>query len=413
MTIRTLVAILAVAAMSCAIASGETVTKTYKGGVTVSSSPEVKVSVSSSSHKPTPRGSGGGWLGVRMSPVPAPLAAHLKSKSMGAMVANLVKDSPAHKAGIKRYDVIVGVDDGPIKDGRGLIKAVSGRKPGDKVKLWVIRNGEKTQVPVVLGKPVPFDKVKLVHKENFPDPFKVQRDVTRLHPHVMLRKKGGDWERMVGKDLPEEIRKMLKSIPKNIAPGAGTNVSVSAKTVIHTKDSNGTDVRIEQDETGKITVCRKQRDDDGNEAAETKTYKDREQLRLSDPEAFDLLKKSNVKIFTSVKPDPMGKRPKGKMPEIKLFDRHGKMDADKLRNEILEKLLKSFEKMDLPEDVKKQLKQQLQINIQIRGDKDDAKDEKPRHKDRKPRARKKDHKAKKAPKKDRKPKDENTIDVHI
>ncbi|MBC8372527.1 MAG: hypothetical protein H8E53_02955, partial [Planctomycetes bacterium] len=252
----------------------------------------------------------------------------------------------------------------------------------------------------------------------FPGPLNVQRDIMRLHPHVMLRKKGGDWEKMVGKDLPEEIRKMLKSIPKDfapIAPGANSNVSVSAKTVIHTKDSNGTDVRIEQDETGKITVCRKQRDDDGNEAAETKTYKDREQLRLSDPEAFDLLKKSNVKIFTSVKPAPMGKRPKGKMPEIRLFDRHGKMDADKLRNEILDKLLKSFEKMDLPEDVKKQIKQQLQINIQIRGDKDkdSAKDDKPKDKDRKPKARKKDRKAKKTPKKDRKPKDENTIDVHI
>jgi len=299
MTIRTLAAILAVAAMSCAIASGETVVKTGDGSVSVS------VSASAAS---THRGSGGGWLGVRISPVPSPLAAHLKSKGAGAMVANLVKGSPAHKAGIKQYDVIVGLDDGPIKDGRGLIKAVSSRKAGDKVKLWVMRKGEKTHVPVVLGKPIRADKAQLMHKEEFPHAGNVWRDVTRLHPHVMLRKKGGDWEKMVGKDLPEEIRKMLKSIPKDfapIAPGAGPNVSVSAKTIIHTKDSNGTDVRIEQDETGKITVCRKQRDDDGNEAAETKTYKDREQLRLSDPEAFDLLKKSNVKVFTSIKPGPM------------------------------------------------------------------------------------------------------------
>ena len=403
MTIRTLVAILAVAAMSCAIASGETVVKTGDGSVTVS------VSASAAS---TPHGSGGGWLGVRMSPVPAPLAAHLKSKSSGAMVTNLVKGSPAHKAGIKRYDVIVGLDDGVIKDGRGLIEGVSGRKAGEKVKLRVMRKGEKIQIPLVLGKPVPADKARFVHKEDFPGPLNVQRDIMRLHPHVMLRKGGVDWEKMDGKDLPEEIRKMLKSIPKNIAPGANANVSVSSKTVIHTKDSNGTDVRIEQDETGKITVCRKQRDDDGNEAVETKTYKDREQLRLSDPEAFDLLKKSNVKIFTSIKPGLIGKHLKGKMPEIKLFDRHGKMDADKLRNEILEKLLKSFEKMDLPEDIRKQLKQQLQINIQT-GDDDGDKDDKPG--DSKPKAhnRKKDRKAKKHPTKDRKPKDENTIDVHI
>ena len=406
MTIRTVVAFLAVAAMSCAIASSETVVKTGDGSVTVS------VSASAAS---TQRGSGDGWLGVRMSPVPAPLAAHLKSRSAGAMVANLVKGSPAHKAGIKQYDVIVGMDDDAIKDAPGLIEAVTSRKAGDKVKFWVMRKGGKTQIPVVLGKPIPADKSQFVHKEEFPHAGDVWKDVTRLHPHVMLRKGAVDWEKMVEKDLPEEIRKMLKSMPKDfapIAPDAGSNVSVSSKTVIHTKDSNGTDVRIEQDETGKITVCRKQRDDDGNEAAETKTYKDREQLRLSDPEAFDLLKKSNVKIFTSIKPGLIGKHLKGKMPEIKLFDRHGKMDADKLRNEILEKLLKSFEKMDLPEDIRKQLKQQLQINIQT-GDDDGDKDDKPG--DSKPKAhnRKKDRKAKKHPTKDRKPKDENTIDVHI
>jgi len=394
MTIKTLVAILAAAAMSCAIASGETVTK--KCGKSVS------VSVSSSSKKPAPRKSGGGWLGVRISPVPAALAAHLASKGSGAMVANLVKGSPAHEVGIKRYDVIVGLDDDAIKDGPGLIEAVTSRKPGDHIKLWVIQEGEKTQIPLVLGKPVGADKARFVHKESFPGPLNVQKDIMRLHPHVMLRKgKGGvDWEKMEGKDLPEEIRKMLKSMPKGfskIAPGAGANVSVSAKTVIHTKDSNGTDVRIEQDETGKITVCRKQRDDDGNEAAETKIYKDREQLRLSDPEAFELLKKSNVKVFTSVKPGAMGKPFKGKMPEIKLFTGR---DHAKLNKEIREKILKSIEKMDLPEDVRKQLKQQLQINIQITGD-DGDKDDKD-DKDDKP---KKKRKEKKPPKKDRKPKD--------
>jgi hypothetical protein len=394
-----------VVAMSCAIASsGEKTEK--KCGKSVS------VTVSSSSAKSNPKGTGGGWLGVRISPVPRPLAIHLKSGNAGAMVANVVKGSPAHESGIKQYDVIVGVNKDAIKDAHGLIKAISSRKPGDNVTLRVIQKGEDTQIPVTLVKPVLAGKVKLVYKDEFPH-GDVWKDVTRLRPHVMLRKKAGDWEKMDGKDLPEEIRKMLKSLPKDfpgVGPGDGANVTVSAKTVIHTKDSNGTDVRIEQDETGKITVTRKQSDDDGNEAAETKTYKNREHLRLSDPEAHDLLKNSNVKIFTSVKPDPMGKRPKGKMPEIKLFDRHGKMDADKLRNEILEKLLKSFEKMDLPEDVKKQLKQQLQINVHIRGDKNDAKDEKPK-------GCKKDRKAKKPPKKiqkkEHKSKDEKATGVQV
>ncbi|MDP6635496.1 MAG: PDZ domain-containing protein [Phycisphaerae bacterium] len=396
MTIRTVAIILTAAVLSCGIAQGETVVKTGDGAVTVS------VSSSAAPDRPGPHG---GWLGVRISPVPAPLAAHLLSKDIGAMVANLVKDSPAHKAGVKQYDVIVGLDKGPVKDGQSLIKTLRNRKAGQKIKLWVMREGKKIQIPVTLGKPVPVDKVQLVHKENFPGPWNVQRDVMRLHPHVMLRKKAGDWEKMDGKDLPEEIRKMLKSIPKNVAPGANPNVSVSAKTVIHTKNSDGDDVRIEQDETGKITVTRKQRDDDGTEAAETKTYKDREQLRLSDPEAFDLLKKSNVKVFTSIKAGQPGKRPGGGMPEIRLFTSG---DHAKLSREIHEKILKSIEQMNLPDDVKESLRKQLQSQLRPDGDKNKDKDEdkpKPRKK-RKP-------KTLKTPKTPRKPKVENTSASHV
>ncbi|MBT3202165.1 MAG: hypothetical protein HN350_19860, partial [Phycisphaerales bacterium] len=253
---------------------------------------------------------------------------------------------------------IVGLDKGAVKTGQSLIKTLSERKSGEKITLWVMRMGKKIQIPIVLGKPVPADKAQLLHKQPHLSPWNVQRDITRLHPHVMLRKgKTGDWEKMEGKDLPEAIRKMLKSIPKNVAPDNKVNASVSAKTVIHTKDSEGSDVRIETDETGKITVRRKQRADDGSETDETKVYKNREQLRLSDPDAFDMLKKCNIKIFTSTKTGQTKKPKPGKMPEIKLFTSG---DHAKLNKELREQILKSIEKMNLPEETKKQIIQQLQ-----------------------------------------------------
>ena len=349
MSIRTLVALLAITVVSCGIASGQAVVKTGEGSITISVS---------ASARPDNDSSERGWLGVRISPVPAPLAAHLKSKNIGAMVTNLIKGSPAHKAGVKQYDVIVGLDKGAVKNGQGLIKTISNRKAGEKITLWVMRMGKKIQIPIVLGKPVPANKVQLLHKGHPLGPWNVQRDITRVHPHVMLRKgQAGDWEKMEGKDLPEEIRKMLKAIPKNVAPGNNVNASVNTKTVIHTKDSEGSDVRIETDETGKITVRRKQRADDGSESDETKTYKDREHLRLSDPDAFDLLKKCNIKIFTPAKPGQMKKLKIGQMPEIRLF---AGGDHAGLTKEIHEQILKSIEKMDLSDDMKKQIIKQLQ-----------------------------------------------------
>jgi hypothetical protein len=395
MTTKTLTAILVIAVVSCGLASGQTVVKSDDGSVTVSVS---------SSARPAHRSRSGAWLGVRISPVPPPLAAHLASKNAGALVMNLVKGSPAHKAGVKQFDVIVGLDKSAVPNGRNLIETLGKHKAGDKVELWVMRAGKKISFPVTLSKPAPANQIKLLHEEPSGGPWNVQKDITRLHPHVMLRKKAGDWEKMDGKDLPEEIRKMLERIPRDLAPGAQPNVSVKAKTVIHTKDSKGSDVRIETDETGKITVRRKQRNDDGAETDETKTYKDREHLRLSDPDAFDLLKKSNVKVFTSVKPGQLGKRPRGPMPEIRLFTGG---DHAKLNKEIRESILKSIEQMELPADMKKQIIKQLQSQRQFQGD-NDEKDDKPK----KPRKKRKT-KTPKKPKTPGKPKVENTSVTHV
>jgi len=395
MTIKTITAIMALAVISCGVASGQTVVTSDGGTVSISVSAKAKDGNT---------GRSGGWLGVRISPIPAPLAAHIASKNVGAMVANLIKGAPAHKAGVKQFDVIVGLDKGPVKDGRDLIMKLRGRKPGDKVKLWVIRAGKKINIEITLAKPGRADKMQLLHKEPAGGPWNVQRDITRLHPHVMLRKKAGDWEKMDGKDLPEEIRKMLERIPRDIKPGAQPNVSVKAKTVIHTKDSKGSDVRIETDETGKITVRRKQTNDAGAVSDETKTYKDREQLRLSDPDAFELLKKTNVKIFTSVKRPQPGKRPRGPMPQIRLFTGG---DHAKLNKDIREKILKSIEDMDLPQDMKNQIIKQLQAQKKFQGDGDNKADA-----PKKP-IKKRKTKAPKKPKTPGKPKVENTSAAHV
>jgi len=390
MNIKTITAILATAVLFCGVASGQTVVTSDDGTVTIS--------VSSSASTDKPAGRNRGWLGVRISPVPAPLAAHLISKDAGTLVANLVKDSPAHKAGVKRFDVIVGLNDTPVKDGPGLIKQLSEQKAGDKVKLWLMRKGKKISVPIKLGKPVAASKAKLVHKDDIVGPWGVEKDITRLHPHVMLRKQAGDWEKMDGKDLPEQIRKMLERIPRDIAPGAEPNVSVKSKIVMHTKDSKGADVRIESDESGKITVRRKQRNDDGEETDETKVYENREHLRLSDPDAFELFKKSNVKIFTPAKPPQPGKRPRGPMPQIRLFTGG---DHAKLNKEIRESILKSIEQMELPQDMKNQIIKQLKSQKEFRGD----------DKEDKPKAPRKKKKAK-TPEKPAKPKVEKTSAEH-
>jgi S1-C subfamily serine protease len=84
----------------------------------------------------------------------------------GAVVADVVEDSPADRAGIKgggkeiRFqttrvklggDVIIGVNGRKISRGQDLSELISRSQPGDVVTLEIIRGGERREVRVTVG----------------------------------------------------------------------------------------------------------------------------------------------------------------------------------------------------------------------------------------------------------------------
>lgn len=89
-----------------------------------------------------------GFLGIQIGPIDADMQESLGLKSRdGALVQSVEKGMPADKAGIRHEDVIVRVDQTPVKSNRDLIDYVSGKRPGTKVTITYIRGGqEKTTV---------------------------------------------------------------------------------------------------------------------------------------------------------------------------------------------------------------------------------------------------------------------------
>lgn len=71
--------------------------------------------------------------------------------TQGVVVAQVMDDSPAAKAGIQARDVITAVDDQPINDFSDLARAIGLRTPGTQVKITLYRDGDKMTVPVTLG----------------------------------------------------------------------------------------------------------------------------------------------------------------------------------------------------------------------------------------------------------------------
>jgi serine protease Do len=84
-----------------------------------------------------------GWLGVAIQDITPELAKSfgLKEKK-GALVADVVKDGPAEKAGIDRGDVIIEFDGKEIAESKDLPRIVAAEPVGKNVTIKLMKNGK-------------------------------------------------------------------------------------------------------------------------------------------------------------------------------------------------------------------------------------------------------------------------------
>jgi len=92
-----------------------------------------------------------GWLGVTVQSVDSHLAKEKElSLNEGAYVSGLADKSSAKEAGMKEGDVVIRIDEAPIKTSTALIEYIGRHRPGDKVTMVVNRKGDVLDIPVVL-----------------------------------------------------------------------------------------------------------------------------------------------------------------------------------------------------------------------------------------------------------------------
>ncbi len=93
-----------------------------------------------------------GYLGVLIQKVTPDIAESLgMDKTRGALVANVSKDGPAERAGVKVGDVIIEFDDKEIKDSNDLPIVVARTSVEKKVKLKVLRDKKELSMTVAVG----------------------------------------------------------------------------------------------------------------------------------------------------------------------------------------------------------------------------------------------------------------------
>jgi len=93
-----------------------------------------------------------GFIGVTLTDVTPALRRALDlSVARGAMVQDVSPQSPAERAGLRPYDVIVDVDGRAVEGNEELIRDISGRQPGTVSRLDVLRDGRRQTLTVKLA----------------------------------------------------------------------------------------------------------------------------------------------------------------------------------------------------------------------------------------------------------------------
>ncbi len=106
-----------------------------------------------------------GWIGVMIQDVTPEIAKSFGLPSTkGALVADVIANGPADKAGIKRGDVIVKFNGVDVEDFHALSRMVANTQPGTKVKVELIREGHTKTLEIVVGT-MPDEKQEISQKE--------------------------------------------------------------------------------------------------------------------------------------------------------------------------------------------------------------------------------------------------------
>ncbi len=94
-----------------------------------------------------------GWVGVEVQEVTPELAESFRLPSTsGALIAGVMRGSPADKASIKPGDLLVAIDGKQVKDAQVMLSLIADLAPGRSARFTLRRDGKDIDLPIVIGK---------------------------------------------------------------------------------------------------------------------------------------------------------------------------------------------------------------------------------------------------------------------
>ena len=110
-----------------------------------------------------------GWIGVSYQSVTDDIADSFGlDRARGVLVANVVADGPAAKAGLKRNDIIISFAGQDVPDLRRFPKFVANARVGSTVDIVVWRGGKETPLKLKIGEQEEAEKTNVSAQGNAP-----------------------------------------------------------------------------------------------------------------------------------------------------------------------------------------------------------------------------------------------------
>jgi len=94
-----------------------------------------------------------GWIGIEAQDITPELAESFRLKRpQGALIAGVLRNSPADKAGLRAGDILLAIESKPVIDSGAMLNLIAALKPGQRATLQIARAEAITNISIIIGK---------------------------------------------------------------------------------------------------------------------------------------------------------------------------------------------------------------------------------------------------------------------